>query len=282
VRPVFNVFCEWRTQKPYKQNREPQNFLETRESLASRYVPRSKYLAALAVLALALSLLELTDLVELPYESLMGIGGSSSIISLTSLEASISTYGYLGLFALMVLESASLPVPSEVVLPFAGYLVYTGAMNFWVALADSTVAGLVGALTIYYLAFRLGRGFIDRTLERFGVSARSIDGAERWVSTKGAWGVLIARFLPGLRSIISIPAGIFNMKLKPFFITTLVGSFVWSAFLIYLGYSAGQLWNYALNGSAGWVGTAVLAAVAAAAALYVGYYAWTARSKSRL
>lgn len=124
---------------------------------------------------------------------------SSSFVSANSVVTLVSTQGYLSLFVLMVLESASLPIPSEVVLPFAGYLVYIGSMNFGLALLDSTVAGVIGALFIYYLAFKLGRPFVDSLLGRVGVKPRTIDSAERWMSTRGSWSVLVARFIPGLR-----------------------------------------------------------------------------------
>jgi membrane protein DedA with SNARE-associated domain len=93
----------------------------------------------------------------------------------------------------------------------------------------------------FFLALELGKPFVDRLLARFGVKAQTIDSADRWMNSRGTWGVLIARFIPGLRSIISFPAGIFGMNPKPFFLMTLAGSFVWSTVLIYLGYSAGRL-----------------------------------------
>lgn len=238
----------------------------------SSLIPRNRYLVIIAVAALLLSLVELTEVVQLPFEGIFGGVVSSSFVSANSIVTLISTQGYLSLFVLMVLESASLPIPSEVVLPFAGYLVYLGSMNFALALLDSTLAGVIGALIIYYLALRLGRPFVDSLLRRFGMKPQTIDGAEKWMSTRGSWSVLVARFIPGLRSIISVPAGVFAMRIRPFVAMTLIGSFAWSAILIYLGYSAGQLWSSALASSSSLITNVVLALVAALSVAYIGYY----------
>ena len=238
----------------------------------SSIVPRNRYLVIAAVAALFLSLIELTEVVQLPFEGIFGGVVSSSFVSANSVVTLVSTQGYLSLFVLMVLESASLPIPSEVVLPFAGYLVYIGSMNFGLALLDSTVAGVIGALFIYYLAFKLGRPFVDSLLGRVGVKPRTIDSAERWMSTRGSWSVLVARFIPGLRSIISVPAGVFAMRLRPFVIMTLIGSFVWSAVLIYLGYSAGNLWKSALASSSPTLTNVVLVIVAALSVAYILFF----------
>src|SRR5579864_9555009 len=110
------------------------------------FVPRNKYLAVIAVAALAISLVELVDLFNLPFETSIAGGLASGGLFSMDLVSSVLDLGYAGLFILMVLESASLPIPSEVVLPLAGYSVYLGKMNLWVAVADGTVALLIGAL----------------------------------------------------------------------------------------------------------------------------------------
>jgi membrane protein DedA with SNARE-associated domain len=172
----------------------------------------------------------------------------------------------------MTLESASLPIPSEVVLPLAGYAVYLGKMNLWLAIADGTLALIVGALIDYYLALKLGRPVVYRLMGRIGVSPARLDDGERWIDSKGASSVFIARFIPGLRSVISIPAGLFRMKLRTFVILTSVGSFLWSFILIYIGYSAGPLWQNALGSLSVLAGQAALFIVAGVSILYVVYY----------
>lgn len=172
----------------------------------------------------------------------------------------------------MLLESASLPVPSEVVLPFAGYLVYTGSMNFAAVVLVSTVAGVGGALADYYLASKLGRPVVERLFSWSGLKPGHLDHAEKWLSEKGAWSILVARFIPGLRSAISLPAGALRMKPGPFVGMTLIGSFGWSALLVFLGYSAGSVWQTALARSTPLLTEVFLIAVALASASYVLFF----------
>jgi len=189
-----------------------------------------------------------------------------------NLLTSLLNIGYLGLFILMLMESAALPVPSEVVLPFAGYLVFLGKMNLGLAIVDAGVAGVAGALIDYYLALWLGRPVVYRLMARLGVSSKHMDGGERWVDSKGAWSVFVARFIPGLRSVISIPAGLLRMKIKPFVVLTAAGSLIWGGVLIYVGYSAGPLWQSSLNALSASATQAALVLVAVLSVLYVVYY----------
>ena len=237
---------------------------------AGPLVPRSRYLLALAAVALVVSLLQWSHLVELPLGFLGG--GEGSVISSASLGDLMSSAGYAGLFALMVLESASLPVPSEIVLPLAGYLVSIHVMDFWTAVAVSTVASLVGALIDYYIALKLGRPFVVRAMRVFRVHEGSLDRAEKWFEKSGQWTVFAARFVPVLRTVISLPAGLFRMGLKPFVAMTVAGCLIWSIFLIYAGFLAGSAWSGALDSSSAAVDV-LSAVVAFVAAGYVVYYA---------
>jgi membrane protein DedA with SNARE-associated domain len=236
------------------------------------FVPRSKYLAAVAFAALFLSVVELTDVFQLPFESSFGGAVASGGLFSMNILTSFLDIGYAGLFILMALESASLPIPSEVVLPFAGYLVFLGKMNLVLAIVDGFVALLVGALVDYYLALWLGRPVVYRLLGRMGISSTHLDNGERWIDSKGSWTIFIARFIPGLRSAISIPAGLLRMRLKTFVTLTAAGSFIWSAVLIYAGYSAGPLWESSLNSLSSFANQAALVVVAVLSVLYVVYY----------
>lgn len=177
----------------------------------------------------------------------------------------------------MTLESASLPIPSEIVLPLAGYLVHLGLMNLELAIAIGTVAGLVGALIDYHVAKLLGRAFVGRFLQRFGIRPEILQRAEGWFQGKGSWIILTARFVPLLRSAISFPAGLFEMRLTTFSIMTAVGCLGWSAVLVYAGYVAGGLWTDVIAWSSAFISTAVVVAAALASALYLGYYTYPAR-----
>jgi len=244
-------------------------------------LPRNKYLAAVALAALCLSVAELADASQLPFgSSLGGAAASGSLFSMDVLTSFLNI-GYAGLFLLMAMESTAFPVPSELVLPFAGYLVFLDKMNLGLAIADATAAGLAGSLVAYYLGLKLGRPVVYGLLVRVGVPASHLDDGERWVDSKGAWSVFVGRFIPGVRSVISIPAGVLRMKLLPFVVLTTVGSFVWSAFLIYLGYSAGSLWRSSLDTFSTFADQAALVLVAVLSVLYVAYYFASSRHKGQ-
>lgn len=242
-------------------------------------VPRNKYLLAAATVILVIGLVEVSGIVDLPFGAWFS-ALSGSIISSSALGDFMSKYGYLSLFALMALESASLPVPSEVVLPFAGYLVYVGLMNFWVAVLVSTAASITGALVDYYLAKWLGRPFVVGVLKVFRLHKGALDRAEGWFQRSGQWTVFAARFIPGLRTIISLPAGLFEMKLRPFVVMTLAGCFAWSVVLVYAGFLAGAAYTAAFDSSTVVVGLSGI--FAATAAGYVLYYFYPALKPSGL
>jgi membrane protein DedA with SNARE-associated domain len=245
-------------------------------------VPRSKYLLVLALVALFLGSLQLSHSVQIPFGQLFsGVGGS--IFSLSSLTDYMTKYGYASLFGLMALESASTPVPSEVVLPFAGYLVYIGVMNFWVAVTVSTVASLVGALLDYFLAFWLGRPFVVRMLRIFRLGPGPLDRAERWFQRSGQWTVFVARFVPGLRTVISLPAGLFEMPIWSFVAMTAAGCFAWSIILIYAGFLAAKGGGAVTNAfaSSSTVVDGLSALVAGLSVAYIAYFAYGSRGPGR-
>lgn len=148
--------------------------------------------------------------------------------------------GYLGIFALMVMESATLPVPSEVVLPLAGYLVFSGQMDFWVALVVASVGSLVGTMIDYSIGYYLGRPVILRYGKYFRLNEKHLVTSERWFDKYGEIAVLLARFVPLIRTLIAFPAGIAEMKVWKFIVFSAVGIFIWDGVLIYLGVLAGK------------------------------------------
>jgi len=233
-------------------------------------VPRNKYLLVIAVLTIAVGFPEAVGAIELPFAAWFSHLTASTVPS-SSLGNLMSSYGYASLFALMALESASLPIPSEIVLPLAGYLVSVGLMSFWLAVAVSTVASLAGALVDYYLAVWLGRPFVLGLLKLFGLPKGVLDRAEKWFRRSGQWTVFAARFIPGLRSIISVPAGLFEMPIQIFVLMTVAGCFAWSVILVYAGLLAGTAYGVAFNSATAQDGIAAVLVVAGAA--YVAYYA---------
>ena len=148
--------------------------------------------------------------------------------------------GYVGVFLLMVMESATLPVPSEVVLPLGGYLVSQHRLEFWSTVAVATVGSLVGTMADYGIGYYLGRPAVLRYGRIVRFSEKRLEMTERWFSTHGKSIVLLARFVPLLRTLIAFPAGLVKMDVKRFLVYSAVGILVWDIALVYLGVLAGQ------------------------------------------
>jgi len=148
--------------------------------------------------------------------------------------------GYLGIFLLMVAESATLPVPSEVVLPLGGYLVSQGRLEFWSTVAVATVGSMVGTMVDFGIGYYLGRPAVLRYGRIVRFSEKRLGTTEKWFAVHGRSVVLLARFVPLLRTLIAFPAGIVRMDVKRFMIYSAVGILVWDIALVYLGDLAGQ------------------------------------------
>ena len=180
----------------------------------------------------------------------------------------ISTLGYLGLALLLVAENLFPPIPSEVILPLAGFVVGRGDLSFWGALLASTTGSVVGALILYTLGRYGGRGLVLRYGSWLRVSAKELERAEGWFRRYGDWVVIGARVVPLARSIVSIPAGTMKMPLLRFTVLTAVGSGVWNALLIGAGVALGANWTLI----SGWIGSyseVVLILLAGSAAVFL-------------
>jgi len=221
--------------------------------------------------------LQALDVIELPFGTWFS-WLSGSVLSSSTLNSFISNYGYASVFALMALESASLPVPSEVVLPLAGFFVGSNQLNFWAVVVVSTVASLTGSLVDYYLAKWLGRPFVVGILSLFRLHRNALDRAEAWFSRSAEWTVLAARFVPGLRTVISLPAGLFEMKMGRFVLMTVVGCFAWSVILVYAGVLAGSPSTTTFSTSSTVI-DGLSGLVAAMSAAYVAYYAYVLKKR---
>lgn len=155
----------------------------------------------------------------------------------------ITRMGAMGVFLLTLLETVFPPIPSELIMPLAGYLASRGEMTLIGALVAGTLGSLLGALLLYWLGRKYGQERLLRFADRHGrwltLSRQDIERASSWFSRHGAWAVLLCRLIPGLRSLISIPAGIQRMPLGVFVACTAVGSAMWTAALVGLGYAMG-------------------------------------------
>jgi len=169
----------------------------------------------------------------------------SSILLMTqNVTAAVSSWGYPGLFFLMILESSSLPIPSEVILPFAGYLVSIGLINFWVSLCVATAAGIAGSVIDYYIGFKGAHLIVEHKV--FGktfFTKTQLELALRWFTKYGSLAVFFSRLIPGFRTIVSFPAGASRMSIPKFLACTTAGCIIWNGVLIYLGVFLGQNWN---------------------------------------
>jgi len=241
----------------------------------SSWVPKSKYLFGLALVLFIVASLQAVDLIELPFGTWFS-WLSGSVLSSATLNSFMSKYGYASVFALMALESASLPVPSEVVLPLAGYFVGVNQLSFWAVVTVSTVASLTGALVDYYLAKWLGRPFVVGILNLFRLHKNALDRAEAWFGKSVQWTVFAARFVPGLRTVISLPAGLFEMNLGRFVLMTVAGCFAWSVILVYAGVLAGSPSTTTFTTSTTVI-DGLSGLVAAMSAVYIAYYVYDSR-----
>lgn len=151
--------------------------------------------------------------------------------------------GYAGIAALMGIESACIPLPSEVIMPFAGYLVYKGAFTlFWVATAGAIGCNL-GSLVGYWIGAKGGRPLVERYGRWVLMSRHDLDRMTKFFVSYGAITVLVARLLPVVRTFIAFPAGIAKMPQIKFHVYTFLGSWPWCFALAYAGKKLGEAWN---------------------------------------
>lgn len=172
----------------------------------------------------------------------------------------LTALGAPGVGLLALLETVFPPVPSEVVLPLAGFLAQQGRMGLAAVLVAATVGSVAGALVLYEAARRLGEERAVRLLARLPlVDASDARAATAWFARYGRWAVLLGRLVPGVRSLVSLPAGAAGMPVVPFAVLTAVGSLVWNALLVGAGYALGTRWE-AVEQYAGLLDRVVVAA----------------------
>src|SRR4026209_2021352 len=157
--------------------------------------------------------------------------------------ATISTLGYSGIVLLMAIESACIPLPSEIIMPFSGYLVSRGEMNLWGVGIAGAVGCVLGSLVAYYAGMYGGRPFIEKYGRFILLSRHDLDLADRWFAKYGEWIVFTARLLPAIRTFIAFPAGVARMNLTRFVIYTFAGSLPWCLGLAYVGQKLGEQWD---------------------------------------
>ena len=159
----------------------------------------------------------------------------------------IAIYGYPGVFAAALLENLFPPIPSELIFPAAGFAANTknlGVISGILGMAAMGALGsTTGAIIIYYISMRIGKPAILKIGKYVGIGEKSVETAESWFEKHGSMAVFLGRMAPGIREIISIPAGIQKMNLSKFILFTFAGSLIWSVFLTSIGFYLGEAWN---------------------------------------
>lgn len=157
--------------------------------------------------------------------------------------AVISTMGYAGVVLLMAIESACIPLPSEIIMPFAGYLVFKGQFNLWAVGVAGAVGCVLGSLVAYWVGSYGGRPLIEKYGRYILISRHDLNLADRWFGRYGEIIVFASRLLPVIRTFIAFPAGVARMNLTRFIIYTFAGSLPWCIGLAYVGQKLGEQWD---------------------------------------
>lgn len=159
----------------------------------------------------------------------------------------IDAWGYFAVAILMAMENACIPVPSELILGFAGYLISADRMTFTGAMIAGMVGGMAGSIFAYVVGATGGRKFVDKYGKYFFIKKSHVDLAQRWFDKYGIRAVFFSRMLPVVRTFISLPAGFARVNFKQFLFYTFMGSLPWTALILYAGELLGDNWEYLLE-----------------------------------
>ena len=204
-----------------------------------------------------------------PVQATSGSGGDN-LTGLAGWAAdTMTSVGGPGVGAIVALENLFPPIPSEVVLPLAGFLAAQGRLSVVAVIIWATAGSVAGALVLYALGAVIGRQRLLRMADRLPlISIDDVQRAERWFARRGGQAVLIGRFIPVVRSLVSIPAGVERMPLPKFTLYTTMGSALWNSLFVLLGYALGSRWqqigaysNYINNADVGLIGLALVVIV---------------------
>ncbi|MDR9757097.1 MAG: DedA family protein [Thermacetogeniaceae bacterium] len=160
----------------------------------------------------------------------------------------INRFGYLGVFLLIIIENFFPPIPSEIILTFGGFMTTCSRMTVWGVIISATIGSSLGAVVLYILGRILNGDRLELLFDsKFGkmlhLKVEDVRTAGKWFNKHGYQAVFLCRFVPIVRSLISIPAGMAKMRLDTFLLLTILGTFIWNAVLVYLGSLAGEAWG---------------------------------------
>ncbi|MFT4413413.1 DedA family protein [Bacillus sp. UMB0728] len=163
----------------------------------------------------------------------------------------MNSFGYMGIFLLIMLENIFPPIPSEVILTFGGFMTTTTNMSVTGVVIASTAGSVAGAVVLYAIGTLLNVNRLERIVDKWGhilrLTKKDIHKAQSWFDKYGVWTVFFCRFIPLIRSLISIPAGMARMNFWLFFLLTTVGTMIWNIVLIKVGAAVGSSWHDIVN-----------------------------------
>ncbi len=191
----------------------------------------------------------------------------------------IASWGYVAVAVLMAAENACIPIPSELILGFSGYLIFVGKMHFTGALIGGMVGGMAGSIFAYLVGHYGGRSFVDSYGKYFFIKKSHVDLAQEWFDKYGLKAVFFSRLLPVVRTFISLPAGFAHVDMKRFLTLTFLGSLPWTALILFAGMMLGESWEIMLS-----IGHEASIAFVVVAALVIGvlYLRHRRKKKERL
>ncbi|MBM7578667.1 DedA family protein [Jeotgalibacillus terrae] len=159
----------------------------------------------------------------------------------------MSEYGYIGVLLLIALENIFPPIPSEIILTFGGFMTVESTMTIPGVVLAATAGSVIGAVLLYWIGLQLDVERLEKITDRWGyvlrITKKDIHRADAWFDRYGPWTVFFCRFVPLIRSLISIPAGMSNMKFPLFLVLTAIGTLIWNIVLVSLGASLGNSWD---------------------------------------
>jgi len=155
----------------------------------------------------------------------------------------ISSLGYTGIAILMAIESANIPLPSEIIMPFAGFLAFQQKFSLVLVALAGAIGNVAGSTISYLIGFYGGRPFILKYGKYILITKKELEHGEKWFKKHGSSSAFISRLFPIIRTFISLPAGIAKTDIKKFTFYTFLGSFIWSYFLAFIGFKLGENWN---------------------------------------
>lgn len=180
----------------------------------------------------------------------------------------INATGYSGIFLLSALESAAIPIPSEVIIPFSGFLAAGGKFSLWGVVAVATLANLTGSVVLFLIGRSGGRWILERYGKYVMIHKKDLDSADKWFARHGVAAVFWGRMLPVVRTFISLPAGVAKMNLASFSLFTFLGALPWNFVLALIGLKAKENWDL-LHGYFRKADVFIVILVLAAVAFYV-------------